>query len=51
MFINCKFPVTVVEFEIKFALLSFLPRDAMRKCGLCRRTVSVRPFVCHVRVF
>ena len=31
-----------------------LPHDTMRKRGLCRRPVSVclsvRPFVCHVRV-
>jgi len=27
-----------------------LPRDAMRKRGLCCRSVSVCPSVCHVRV-
>jgi len=26
----------------------FLPRNAMRKRGLCCRPVSVRPYVCHV---
>jgi len=25
---------------------SFLPRDTMRKCSLCRRAMSVCPFVC-----
>jgi len=30
--------------------LNFLPRDAMRKRGLCCRPVSVRPSVCHVGV-
>jgi len=29
----------------------FLPRDAMRKRGLCRRAVSTRLSVRHVRVF
>jgi len=29
--------------------LSFLPRDAMHKRGLCRHAVSVRVCVCHVR--
>ena len=29
----------------------FLPRDAMHKRGLCRHAVSVRLFVCYVRVF
>jgi len=29
----------------------FLPRDAVRKRGLFRYAVSVRPFVCHVRLF
>ena len=28
--------------------LAFLPRDAMRKCGLCCRPVSVRPSVTFV---
>jgi len=28
-----------------------LPRDAMRKRGLCCGPVSVRPSVCHVRAF
>ena len=28
--------------------LNFLPRDAIRKRGVCCRPVSVYPFVCHV---
>ena len=31
------------------ALLTFLPRDAMHKRGLCRHAVSVCVCVCHVR--
>jgi len=31
---------------------AFLPRDAMHKCGLCRRAVFFPClFVCHIRVF
>jgi len=31
-------------------MMWFLPREAMRKRGLCCRPVSVRPSVCHVGV-
>jgi len=29
----------------------FLPRDAMRKCGLCHRAVSVSPSVTVFKIF
>jgi len=33
---------------LRVSLLHLLPRDAMRKRGLCCRPVSVRLSVCHV---
>jgi len=40
-----------MKFELKCQIVAvFLPRDAMRKRGLCCRPVSVRPSVCHVGV-
>ena len=37
-------------YTLRYIALSFLPRDAMRKRGLCYRLVSVCASVCHVGV-
>ena len=37
-----------IEFN-GYSCYRFLPRDAMRKRGLCRHSVSVCVSVCHVR--
>jgi len=41
---------TFESYSPKKLLAYFLPRDAMRKRGLCCRPVSVRPSVRHVGV-
>jgi len=42
---NCWLAGGVARFAISLQARSFLPRDAMRKRGLCCRPVSVRPSV------
>jgi len=44
-----EFPVTVTTLTV--CIKVFLPRDAMRKRGLCCRPVSVRLSVRHVGAF
>ena len=43
-------PKTCYKTVSHFDLSLFLPRDAMHKCGLCFRAVSVRPSVRHIRL-
>ena len=46
-FYHCSYIITISCVRRQISN-SILPRDAMRKRGLCRRPLSVRPSVCHV---